>query len=40
MANIAQSFIGDLERIAVANSGGVQVVRPTFPAVNYSMKMK
>ena len=37
MANIAQSLIGDLERITVANSGGVQVVHPTFSAIKYSM---
>ena len=40
MDNIAQSLIGDLEPITVANPGGVQVVRPTFPAIKYSMKMK
>ena len=39
MANIAQSLIGDFERITVANSGGVQGARPTIPAINYSMKM-
>ena len=40
MANIAQSLIGDLERITVANPGGVQGVRPTLPTIRYSMKMK
>ena len=40
MANIAQSLIGDLERIAVANPAGVQGVRPTLPAIKYSVKMK
>ena len=37
MANIAQYLIGDLERITVANPGGVQGVRPTLPAIYYSM---
>ena len=37
MASIAQSLIGDLERITVANPGGV---RPTLPAIKYSMKME
>ena len=40
MANIAQSLAGDLEHITVANPGGVQGVRPTLPAIKYSMKMK
>ena len=42
MANIAQSLVGDLERIrpTMANPGGVQGVRPTLPAIRYSMKMK
>ena len=40
MANIAQSLVGELERIAVANPGGVQGVRSTLPAIKYSMKMK
>ena len=40
MANIAQSLIGDLESIAVGIPGGVQGVRPTLPAIKYSMKMK
>ena len=40
MANIAKSLIGDWERITVANPGGVQGVRPTFPSIKYSMKMK
>ena len=40
MANIAQSLVGDLERITAANPGGVQGVRPTLPAIRYSMKMK
>ena len=34
-------LIGDLERITVANPGGVQGVRPpTLSAIRYSMKMK
>ena len=40
MANIAQSLIGDLERITVANPMGVQRVRPTLPAIKYSTEMK
>ena len=40
MANIDKSLIGDLERITVANPGGVQGVRPILPAIKYSMKMK
>ena len=40
MANISQSLVGDLERIPVANPGGVQGFRPTLPAIKYSMKMK
>ena len=40
MANIAEPLIGDLEGITVANSGGVQGVRPTLPTIKYSMKMK
>ena len=40
MANIAQSSIDDLERITVANQGGVQGVCPTLSAIKYSMKMK
>ena len=39
MANIAQSLIGDWERIAVADPDGVQRVRP-LPAITYPMKMK
>ena len=39
MANIAQSLTGDLERITVANQGGVQGIRPTLPAIKYSMKI-
>ena len=38
MANTAQSLIVDLERITVANPGGVQGVRPTLPAIKYSMR--
>ena len=38
MANIAQSLAGDLEHIAVAIPGGVQGVRPTFPAINILWK--
>ena len=38
MANIAQSLIGDLEGNTVANPGGVQGVRPTLPAIEYSTK--
>ena len=33
MANIAQSLIGDLERITVANPGGVQGACPILPAI-------
>ena len=40
MANIAQSLAGDLQHIAMAIPGGVQGVRPTVPAIKYSMKMK
>ena len=40
MAIIAHSLVGDLERITAANPGGVQGVRPTLPAIRYSMKMK
>ena len=40
IANIAQSLIGDLEHIIVAHPWGVQGVRPTLPAIKYSMKMK
>ena len=40
MTNIAQSLVGDLERITVANPGGVQGVCPILPAIEYSMKMK
>ena len=39
MANIAQSLIGDLEHITVANPGGVQGVHPTLPNIKFSMKM-
>ena len=39
MANIAQSLIGDLERITVAIPGGVQEIRPSLPTIKYSMKM-
>ena len=38
MANIAQSIIGDLESITVANQGGVQGGCPTLPAIKYSIK--
>ena len=37
MANIAQSLIGDLERLTVANPGGVQGVLPILSAIKYSM---
>ena len=40
MANIAQSLIGELECITVANAEGGQGVRPTLPAIEYFMKMK
>ena len=40
MANIAQSLVGDLERITVANPGGSSGGSPTLPAIKYSMKMK
>ena len=40
MANIVQSLVGDLERNTLANPRGVQGVRPTLPAIKYSMKMK
>ena len=40
MANIAQSAIGDLKRITVAIIQGKFRVRPTLPAIKYSMKMK
>ena len=40
MANIAQSLIGDLERIMMANAGGVQGVSNTVSAIRYSRKMK
>ena len=40
MANFAQSLIGDLERITVANPGGVHGVRPILPAIKYYMKTK
>ena len=42
MANIAQSLIhvGDLERITAANPAGVQGIRPIYPAIKNSMKMK
>ena len=40
MVNIPQSLVGDLERITVADPGGVQGVRPSLPAIKYSMEMK
>ena len=35
MANIAQSLIGDLESITVADPREVQGVHPTLPAIQY-----
>ena len=41
MAKVAQSLVGDLELITVANPVGAdQGVRPTLPAIKYSIKMK